>query len=70
MKSITIKEDNTMVYEANIRKASANANGLVTTIPQDVVKLLQLDTDCKIKYTIVDKVSGGKDYEIELVRDE
>jgi len=69
MKSITIKEDNTMVYEANIRKASANANGLVTTIPQDVVKLLQLDTDCKIKYTIVDKASGGKDYDIELVRE-
>lgn len=68
MKSITIKEDNTMVYEANIRKASKDSKGLVTTIPQDVVKLLQLDDSCKLKYTIVDKASGGKSYDIELVK--
>ena len=70
MKSITNPEDNTMVFEGNIRKASKDSKGLVTTIPKDVVMLLQLDTDYKIKYTIVDKASGGKAYEIELVRDE
>lgn len=68
MKSITDLEDITMVFEGNIRKASKDSKGLVTTIPKDVVMLLGLNEKCKLKYTIVDKAKGGKDYEIELVK--